>query len=101
MPSIAKRIRCNVPICESCQREELCRKVYWRLAEAGIDSLHEENEFDADDAVWDGIDAAAGFLTREVVQGIIKRGYGDYSFMYPSLIVDSLVTRAFRVGSAA
>ena len=90
MPSILKRIRCSVPCCESCQREELRRKVYWRLAEAGIKTMHEDDESEVDDAVWDEIDAATGVNTREIVQRIIIHAGGDYCFMYPYLTVDVL-----------
>ena len=86
---IGKQIHCSLPLCENCQRDEFHRKVYARLAEAGIDSLYEENESEVDEAVWDEIDAATGVKTREIVQRIVH-AVGEYSFMYPSLVVDYL-----------
>lgn len=86
---IGKQIRCSLPLCENCQRDEFHRKVYARLAEAGIDSLYEENESEVDEGVWDEIDAATGVRTREIVQRIVH-AVGEYSFMYPSLVVDYL-----------
>ena len=90
MPTIARWIRCNVPFCDSCQRDRLLKEVYWRLAEAGIDSLYEDSESEVDNAVWDEVDAAAGSRTREVVQCIITHSGGGYFFAYPHLTVDSL-----------
>ena len=90
MPTIAKKVRCSVPFCDSCQRERLLNEVHGRLAEAGIDSLYESSESEVDNAVWDEVDAAAGLRTREVVQRIITHSGGDYFFAYPHLTVDSL-----------
>ena len=89
MTEIAKKIRCSLPLCQSCRRDEFLRKAYSRRHEAGIDSLYEENESEVDEAVWDEIDAATGVKTREIVQRIVH-AVGEYSFMYPSLVVDNL-----------
>ena len=87
MTTIERKIRCSLPLCESCRPKKFDRKVTGRLAEAGINSMYEGNESEADDAVWDEIDAATGLKTREIVQRIIHAA-GDYCFIYPNLTTD-------------
>ena len=70
MITIERQIRCKLPLCESCRGEEFDRKVSERLAEAGIGSMHGDNESEVDNVVWDEIDAATGVKTREIVQSI-------------------------------
>lgn len=94
MATIERKIRCSLPVCESCRPKEFDRKVTERLSEAGIYSFHEDSESQVDDAVWDEIDAALGIGTRELVQEIILWG-GEYYFSYPQLRVD-LTTPARR-----
>ena len=94
MRTIERKIRCSLPLCESCRPKEFHRKVTERLSEAGIDSFHEYGESQVNDAVWDEIDTAIGIRSREVVQEIIVWG-GEYYFSYPQLRVD-LTTPARR-----
>ena len=94
MATIERKIRCSLPLCESCRTKEFQRKVTDRLSEAGIDTMEENRESKVDDGVWDEIDAALGIRTREVVQEIILWG-GEYHFSYPRLYVD-LTTPARR-----
>ncbi len=89
MTTIERKIRCSLPLCASCRPKKFERKVTGRLAEAGIDSMHGDNESEVDNAVWDEIDAAVGVNTREIVQSIATQA-SDYCFMYPILTVDHL-----------
>ena len=102
MTTIERKIRCSLPLCESCRPKKFDRKVTGRLAEAGINSMYEGNESEADDAVWDEIDASTGLKTREIVQRIIHAA-GDYCFIYPNLTTDQLTIEdreaAVRLGA--
>ena len=94
MANIERKIRCSLPVCESCRREEFHSKINGRLAEAGIDAMDEDNESKVDNAAWDEIDSTLGIRTREIVQEIVLWG-GEHYFSYPRLYVD-LATPARR-----